>query len=134
MSGNYIYTEDGGIMLGEDGAPMLSEVTGNAIVELDFVTPFFTNNPFTTSAVLIPPAGGKAVEILAIFDSPYSLSNPAGIGFESAAPACTCMSTDVEDVTDEYSIYISGCEYFVKTPHPDGTGITTLILSKDPIQ
>jgi hypothetical protein len=133
MSGHYIYTDDGGILLGEDGAPMLTE-NYVAPVELDFVTPFFINNPFAVSAVLIPPDAGKAMEILAIFDSPYSLSNPAGVGFETAAPACTCMTADVEDVDDTFSIYISGCEYYIKENHPDGTGVSTLILSKDPIE
>ena len=108
---NYIYTEDGGIMLGEDGAPLLSEDTGNAIAEIDFVTPWFTNNPFTVSAVLIPPNAGKAVEITVIYDSPNSISAPAGISFDSSRPSCMCMTVDVEDVNDEYSIYINNVLY-----------------------
>ena len=129
----YLYTEEGGIRLREDGAPMLSE---DAIIaaEFDFVTPFFVNNPFAVSAILIPPAGGKAVEIQAIFNSPNADAQILGMSFNSSKPSCLCQTADVDAVDDTYSIYIKSCQYFVKENTPDGTGISTLILTKDPIQ
>lgn len=129
-----ILSEDGGVMLGEDGGyigeeTLLDEEVPEAI---DLVTPFFANNPYCVEAIYTPKTGTPA-HIQVIYDAPFSLASASGIQYQSATPSCMCMTSNIPNAIDEDAISIAGVKYYIKEVHPDGTGITTLILSKDPI-
>ena len=78
------------------------------------------------------PAGGTAKTIKSIFDSEYITMSPAGdIGVESVSPAAYCKTSALTGAKHGDTLVISGTTYYIVGIHPDGTGITILILSRD---
>lgn len=87
---------------------------------------FFDTKDFAQSATYTP-AGGQAKTINCIFDDAFA----AVQGVESSDPQVLVKDSDVIDVKHGDTLAVAGTTYKVRGIHPDGTGITTLILSKD---
>lgn len=68
-------------------------------------------------------------EITIIFDKEYALSEPMGVGIESSHPMVAVKSSDVEETIHGDTLEIREVIYSIIGIHPDGTGITNLILS-----
>jgi hypothetical protein len=68
-------------------------------------------------------------EIKAIFDNEYALAEPMGVGIESSHPMVAVKSSDVEETIHGDTLEIREVTYSIIGIHPDGTGITNLILS-----
>lgn len=69
--------------------------------------------------------------ISVIFDNEYVPMNLGGVEVESLGPAATCKSSDVSAAAHGDTLTVDSVTYYIKGIHPDGTGITLLILSKD---
>ena len=90
---------------------------------------FFTD--FAADAIYTP-SGGTAKTIKVVFESEYlSVQVVGDVGVESASPAAYCKSADIIGVQHGDTLVIEGTTYYVTEIHPDGTGMTLLILSKD---
>ena len=76
-------------------------------------------------------SGGVAVDISVIFDNDFRAVNMADGVIESAGPQAVCKSSDVASAVHGDTLAISGTTYNIIGIEPDGTGMTTLILSKD---
>lgn len=92
---------------------------------------FFSD--FAVTATYTPAAGAdKMVKV--IFDAVYeSVSMYDGVAVSSASPAAHCKSADVVGVKANDALAIDGSTYRIAEIQPDGTGMTTLILSRDMI-
>ncbi len=82
------------------------------------------------------PAGGAAKPIRVIFSNEYSAPEGAGIiGVSSSVPVAICKTSDVSGVArdDTLALVVDGATvtYKIKEFMPDGTGMTTLLLSRD---
>lgn len=78
------------------------------------------------------PLGGEASDITVIVDNEFVAAQGIGLlGVDGSAPQALCKTSDVSDATREATLLIEGITYKVTEPMPDGTGITTLRLSKD---
>lgn len=90
----------------------------------------FFNEDLCVEALFTPETGDPRV-ILVIFDRQSSDMTLAGISVESAKPQATCRDIDVAGVTHACTLSIGGEEWHIMDIQPDGTGITTLILTLD---
>ena len=100
-------------------------------VDLD-VDAFFDTDAFAQTAVYTRP-GYPPVQIPVIFDSEYSVTletGEPGVGVPS--PQALCKTADVGNASRGDTLVVNGTSYYVQEVRPDGTGITTLILSRDP--
>ncbi|MDD4919061.1 MAG: hypothetical protein PHE72_14790 [candidate division Zixibacteria bacterium] len=70
-------------------------------------------------------------KINGIFDDEHRLINEQDGQISSTAPQVICRSTDVSGVALGATVTIKGVAYKVIERQPDGTGLTTLILSRD---
>lgn len=77
------------------------------------------------------PQGGQASAIKAIFDNSFDAVNLTGGVVESASPQATVKTTDVPNAKHGDTLNINSITYKIIGIHPDATGITLLILSKD---
>ncbi len=92
-----------------------------------FATDAFAQTP-TYTRLGYPP-----VQIPVIFDSEDSVAEGVGEpGMGVPSPQALCRTSDVENASRGDTLVISGTTYYVQEVRPDGTGITTLILSRDP--
>lgn len=89
---------------------------------------YFDANDFADTATF-SHAGGATTNISVIFDNDYL----ASLGVETSAPIALCKSSDVESAAHNDTLTISGTVYRITGIHPDGSGITTLILSRDAV-
>lgn len=73
--------------------------------------------------------GGGSIQ--GIFDDKYSGIDMNGMAIEADAPIFVCRSSDIDaaSVTHGTALTINGTTYTVRTPKPDGTGVTALVLS-----
>lgn len=76
--------------------------------------------------VTVMPSLGLARQITAIFTARSQDEE----GIVQPVPALHARSDDVTDLADGDEIQIDGRTYVVRTPRPDGQGMTTLILSE----
>jgi len=67
-----------------------------------------------------------SANISVIFDNDFL----ASLGVEASAPSALCKATDVSSAVHGDTLVISGTTYYITEIHPDGTGMTLLILSK----
>lgn len=95
---------------------------------VDTVGPFFNNNPLAED-VVFTASGGTAKTIKAIFDAPFQLTAVQGIQYQNSNPMAHVKTGDVAGVDDAATLVRNGVTYHVTSAEPDGTGITTLILS-----
>ena len=66
-----------------------------------------------------------------IFDAEYSVTVVGGVEQQNKAPQALCRSSDISGVNNSCTLRISRTTYNVIDVQDDGTGFTTLILSKD---
>jgi hypothetical protein len=69
-------------------------------------------------------------EVTVIFDNEFAAAVPIDAEIETASPKAYGRTSDLEDLAHDDTIEIRGTTYYVKGIHPDGTGMTTLILAK----
>ena len=90
-----------------------------------FLTDFAVDATYT-------PSGGVVKTIKVVFDSEYlSVQVVGDVGVESETPTAHCKTSDLTGVKHNDTLVIEGTTYYVTEIHPDGTGMTLLILSKD---
>ena len=69
--------------------------------------------------------------IAGIFDDEYKGVNPLTGEIEATAPQVIVKISDVSGIVHGSVLLINSTTYYVISIRPDGTGLTTLILSKD---
>jgi len=69
-------------------------------------------------------------EVTVIFDDEFVAASPLDQEVESTKPQAIGLSSDLEGVEHETTIEIRGVTYRIVGIHPDGQGMTTLILTK----
>ncbi len=82
-------------------------------------------------SVVYTPSGGPAKPIDAIFDDEFSGLNTQTGQMETSKPQVMVRDSDVAGVTKKATVTVGVIVYKVIGINPDGTGLTTLILSKD---
>ncbi len=76
--------------------------------------------------------GGSAAAISVIFDNEFAAAQGLGLaGVDGSTPQALCKTSDVSGATRGASLSIGGVTYKVTEVMPDGTGMTTLRLSRD---
>ena len=73
----------------------------------------------------------KGVGIKVIFDNPYFERTVFGGAVESSQPKAWVKDSDITGAAHGDTITINSAAYTIIEIQPDGTGITTLILSED---
>ncbi len=68
----------------------------------------------------------------AIFDNPDLQGQIGGIECDARDRLLACTEADAAAVERDDTITIRGETYYVAEKHPDGTGMTTLVLSPNP--
>ncbi|MFA6148661.1 MAG: hypothetical protein WC899_10685 [bacterium] len=107
------------------------------MIDLDLAAFFDVDGGFAVTATYIPAVGGAPTNIPVIFDNEYAaaeydrLADRASL--ESTSPRVVCRDADVPGISHGATLAISGTTYYVIEVRPDGTGVTTLVLSKDPV-
>ena len=92
---------------------------------------FFATDAFAQTAVYTR-LGYPSTQLPVIFDSEYSVAQEIGeTGIGVASPQALCKTADVENASRGDTLLLGGTTYYVQEVRPDGTGITTLILSRD---
>jgi hypothetical protein len=81
------------------------------------------------------PSGGSPRSIPVIFDNEYQAAQyqEADAGIESSGPKATCLEGDVAGVAHGDTLIVRGKTWHVLEVRPDGMGLVTLLLSKDPL-
>jgi hypothetical protein len=84
---------------------------------------------------IFTPSGGSPRIIPVIFDNEYLASQYREVdaGIESSGPKATCLEADVAGVAHGDTLVLRGITWHVLEVRPDGTGLLTLILSRDPL-
>lgn len=75
-------------------------------------------------AALGEPATVGTASVKGIFERDFE----ASLGIESNRPALHVSDADVPGVRQGDAVSVRGASYTVASVHPDGTGMTTLIL------
>ena len=88
---------------------------------------FFNSNEFAVEASL----KGAAIPIKVIFDDEYREIALSAGSVEGSVPQCLAKSSDVEDAVHGDTLKVGETTYKIIEVQPNGTGITTLMLSKD---
>jgi len=99
-------------------------------VSLELVDDFFDPDDFAVEAIYTNEAGDKTT-IYVIFDDAHSSTVAGGVEYENTAPMAKCKTADVSDANHSCTLEIDSVTYKVIETQPDGSGITTLILSKE---
>jgi len=104
------------------------------MINLDAFNAGFFDGSFDEEAIF-SPFGGQTRPIRAIFDNGYQIAQfeQADAGIESSGPKATCREADVVGVAHGDTLVLRGVTWHVIEIRPDGTGLVTLILSKDPL-
>jgi hypothetical protein len=67
-----------------------------------------------------------------IFENEFSVTNEIGeTGMGVSAPQAHCKTVDVANASRGDTLVVGGTTYYVQEVRPNGTGVTTLILSRD---
>lgn len=107
------------------------------MIDLDLAAFFDVDCGFAVLATYTPSAGGGPSEIPVIFENEYAaaeydrIANSASM--ESSSPRATCRDIDIPGVSHGSTLEMNGTTYYVIEVRPDGTGVTVLILSRDPV-
>jgi hypothetical protein len=99
-------------------------------VDLDLAA-FFDTDAFAQTAVYTR-LGYPSVPVPVIFDTEYSVAQEIGeTGVGVPSPQALCRTSDVANAGRGDKLVVNGTTYHVQEVRPDGTGVTTLILSRD---
>lgn len=90
---------------------------------------FFDTSDFAVTAVY-NPGGGSPTSISVIYDNEYLSSVLGGIEVENKNPMILCKTSDVANAKHGETIVVNGITYKIIEVQPDGTGLTSLILSQ----
>jgi len=88
---------------------------------------------FGLSCRLTLAAGGR-VNFTAILDNEYAAAELLGdVGVETSVPMLTCRAADISDAAHGDAVRITAedgtkTNYTIRGIHPDGTGVTVLML------
>ena len=96
----------------------------------DISSVFLSTDDFAMSATWTD-SDAEAHTIYGIFDAPGEEMNMATGVVETTAPQLECASSDVSGITRGDKIVIGSTTYYFLYQAPDGTGMTTLMLSED---
>ena len=77
-------------------------------------------------ALVVPAAGGAAVQVGVIFDQPFA--DPFVGDIDGASPECTGAVADVGHLQRDDAVTVAGVAYKVQRTEPDGTGLVRLQL------
>ena len=101
------------------------------MIDLSGFNSDYFDGTFDEEAVYTP-AGGQAKSIQVIFDNGYSILPVIGEpGMGDSSPQVLCKTADAGSASHGDTLLVGGTTYYVQEVRPDGTGITTLILSRD---
>jgi len=86
---------------------------------------------FVSSGVqaLFSHAGGPTSTVKGIFLDPFQVAELLGIALEDAKPQFTCATDDISSAEQGDSLIIMGTTYYIIENEPEGTGMSTLMLS-----
>lgn len=91
----------------------------------------FNTDEFAETATYVR-AGFPATFIPVIFENNYAVIQEIGeTGMGVPTPQVLCKTADVANAARGDTLVVGGTTYYVQEVRPDGTGITTLILSRD---
>ena len=94
------------------------------------VTDCFLKTTEFADAATYTPSGGSPASVVVLFEAPYSPTNPlTGFEYENAAAMALGKTTDFASAKTGDTLIVSGTTYYVIGVHPDGLGMTALILS-----
>ena len=103
---------------------------------LDFASDLdsiFDTDEYAQTATYIRQ-GYASAQITVIFDNEYSVTLDVGEpGMGVPSPQALCKTADVADASRGDTFVVGGTTYYVQEVQLDGTGVTTLILSRDPL-
>ena len=96
----------------------------------DDILDFFVTADFADTATYTP-VGGRASQVVGIFDSPQASRNATDM-MDITIPATqfVCRTVDVLNAADGDAIVIRSVSYNVRVVLTDGTGVSTLLLEK----
>lgn len=83
----------------------------------------------TETAVFYTAVSTKLIETK--FYDKYESAKINKIEITESTPEAHCRSNDVAEGRRGTKVVIRGTDYFIKEMHPDGTGITILLLTED---
>ena len=86
---------------------------------------FLNSNEFASTITY------NSVTIIGIFDDAYKGINLATGEIESTDPQVIVKASDISGLEHGATLIINSITYYVTGIHTDGTGLTTLLLSKD---
>lgn len=104
------------------------------MVDLEDFNDCFFNGDFD-EVVLYTPSGGQGKPVRAVFDNEYQAAqfDVADAGIESSGPKVTCLEAEIPGVAHGDAVVVRGITWYVLEVRPDGTGLVTLMLSRDPL-
>ncbi|MBT9169271.1 MAG: hypothetical protein DDT19_02627 [Syntrophomonadaceae bacterium] len=88
---------------------------------------FFTD--FAVDAVYTR-VGAAQRNIRVLFDADYRTAMDELVGVEGVESSAICRTSDVRDAVHNDTLVIGGITYFIVRIQHDGTGMTTLFLSR----
>lgn len=97
-------------------------------MSIEIIDDFFSTDDFAVVATYTP-SGGQPKSINVIYDNDYVASLMEGIEVENTSPAVLCKTSDILNVKHGDTLVVNSITYKIIEVKPDGTGITTLILS-----
>jgi hypothetical protein len=90
---------------------------------------FFDPADFADVAVVEPADGAPSFEVKGIFDAPHVLGQARDVRIVTDRPTLMCRSVDGERIKREDRLTVKGQTYDVLEVEPDGTGVSTVVLS-----
>ena len=76
--------------------------------------------------------GGSTATVNGVFDEGYVVVDVGGqVQVANVAPQLQCATSDVSSADKGDAITVNSVAYTVAEVHPDGTGVTTLILERN---
>ena len=101
---------------------------------ITLVDDFFRTDDFAEDATFYPVSGsGSGSVIPAIFDDGYQETNIGGTSYQNASPRVTVRTSDVPSISVGSVLVMRSVTYYVMTVDNDGTGVSTVHLSKEVI-
>lgn len=89
-------------------------------------------DPTITSQALYRQSGGMQYTITVVFSKAYQMLNilDGGIGVDSTSPIAICRTNDIPMPQIGETLEVDNTTYYITGVQPDGSGLTTIILSE----
>lgn len=75
--------------------------------------------------------GAEKYEVEGHFDKDFLPVYGSSVPIDSAAPAFHCPSHKLKSVAQKQAVILGSENFYIKSIHDDGAGVTTLILRKE---